>query len=56
MTKLAYIGGGSLFVPSILNGAAQIMRSSAIPYFLGISLYDIDREKAELMAAYGALE
>ncbi|MHB9033806.1 MAG: family 4 glycosyl hydrolase [Anaerolineae bacterium] len=55
MVKLAYIGGGSLFVPSILNGAAQVMRSSPQPYELEVCLYDIKRDKAEPMAAYGAL-
>lgn len=55
MTKLAYIGGGSLFVPSILNGAAQSLRSSDVPYKLDVSLYDIDAAKAAPMAAYGAL-
>jgi len=55
MTKLAYIGGGSLFVPSILTGAAQIMRNSPFSYSLEVSLYDIASAKVAPMAAYGAL-
>ena len=55
MVKLTYIGGGSLFVPSIMNGVAQIMRSGAQPYPVGISLYDVLPEKAQPMAAYGGI-
>ena len=53
MVKLAYIGGGSLFVTSILNGVAQIMRFGAQRYPVEISLYDVLAEKAQPMAAYG---
>lgn len=53
MVKLAYIGGGSLFVPSIMNGVAQIMRAGAQRYPVEISLYDVLPEKAQPMAAYG---
>ena len=42
-------------MPSILNGTGQVMRSSSSMYPLAVCLYDIDRQKAELMAAYGEL-
>jgi alpha-galactosidase/6-phospho-beta-glucosidase family protein len=51
-TKLAYIGGGSLFVPSIINGIAQVMQGSAAPFEVDMALYDIAPEKAARMVAY----
>ncbi|MHB1357565.1 MAG: family 4 glycosyl hydrolase, partial [Anaerolineae bacterium] len=54
MVKLAYIGGGSLFVPSILNGIAQTLRTGA-SFPVEVSLYDVVAGKAQVMAAYGNL-
>jgi alpha-galactosidase/6-phospho-beta-glucosidase family protein len=50
--KLAYIGGGSLFVPSIVNGIAQALRESAVPFAVELALYDIAPERAARMADY----
>ncbi|HZP80049.1 MAG TPA: hypothetical protein VFB21_00300 [Chthonomonadaceae bacterium] len=50
--KLAYIGGGSLFVPSIVNGVGQVMQQSVLPFEAELCLYDIRREKAERMQSY----
>ncbi len=50
--KLAYIGGGSLFVPSIINGLGHVMRQGGLPFAVEIALYDIVPEKAERMRAY----
>jgi alpha-galactosidase len=55
MVKLAYIGGGSLFVPSILHGIAQALRAADRAYPIEVSLYDVQPNKAQLMAAYGEL-
>lgn len=53
--KLAYIGGGSLFVPSILNGLGHVMRRGGLPFAVEVSLYDIAPEKAARMQAYAEL-
>jgi alpha-galactosidase/6-phospho-beta-glucosidase family protein len=50
--KLAYIGGGSLFVPSIINGIAEVMRREGARFEVQLSLFDIQRDKAERMEAY----
>jgi hypothetical protein len=50
--KLAYIGGGSLFVPSIVNGVGQVMQQSVLPFEAELCLYDIRREKAARMQSY----
>ncbi|MGB9596881.1 MAG: hypothetical protein ACPL7B_11425 [Candidatus Poribacteria bacterium] len=49
--KVAYIGGGSIFLPSIINGIADIMRRKG-SFELCLSLYDIYRDKAEIMRQY----
>lgn len=49
--KIAYMGGGSRFVPSIVHGIADSMKSKGL-YDLNISLYDINKERAEYMAQY----
>ncbi len=51
---LAYLGGGSLFVPSIANGLGQVMKESPQPFEVELRLYDIASEKAERMQAYPA--
>lgn len=51
--KLAYIGGGSLFVPSIINGIGQVIARAAEPFEVELSLYDVDPAKAQRMQAYG---
>jgi alpha-galactosidase/6-phospho-beta-glucosidase family protein len=55
MTKLAYIGGGSLFVPSIVNGIARVMLEGSVPFQVELSLYDTVPEKAERMRAYAEI-
>ena len=50
-TKIAYIGGGSRFVPSIAHGIADSMKNEGL-YNANICLYDIDRERAEYIAQY----
>lgn len=50
--KLAYVGGGSLFVPSIINGVARVMKGSKLPFEMELALYDIKPERAEPMRAY----
>jgi len=49
--KVAYIGGGSMFVPSILNGIADCMKKKGA-FDVCVSLYDIQKEKAERMCRY----
>jgi len=54
--KVAYIGGGSLFLPSIFNGLtheAKTLRDAGeeIPF----DLYDLAPERAERMARYAAI-
>ena len=49
--KVAYIGGGSRFVPSIMHGVAHDMQKSGA-YDLHLCLFDIHRERAERMAKY----
>ncbi len=51
--KLAYIGGGSLFVPSVINGIARHMKDTSIEYLVNLVLFDIDLKKAEKMKNYG---
>ncbi len=50
--KLAYIGGGSMFVPSIVNGIGQVMQGSSTPFEVELALYDIYPETAVRMQAY----
>lgn len=45
--KLAYIGGGSLFVPSIINGIGQVIAQAAERFEVELSLYDIDVAKVQ---------
>ena len=49
--KVAYIGGGSMFLPSIINGIADIMGKKG-NFELCLSLYDIHRDRAERMRQY----
>lgn len=49
--KLAYIGGGSLFVPSIINGLGHAMKHGP-SFAVELALYDLAPEKAERMRAY----
>lgn len=54
--KLAYIGGGSMFVPSILHGIARAMKdgvNSAAAFAAEVALFDVQPEKARRMARYG---
>jgi alpha-galactosidase len=53
--KLAYIGGGSLFAPSIANGIGEVLRISSQPFEVELSLYDIRPERAERMRVYAAI-
>ena len=53
--KLAYIGGGSMFVPSVVNGIGEVLRSSPLPFEVELSLYDIRPDKAEPMLRYAEL-
>jgi len=50
--KLAFVGGGSLFVPSIINGIARVMQESKVPFEVELALYDIKPERAAPMCAY----
>lgn len=50
-TKIAYMGGGSRFVPSIVHGIADSMKNRDL-YDVNICLYDINKERAEYMAQY----
>jgi len=50
--KLAYIGGGSMFVPSVVNGCAEVLRTSPLPFEIELALYDVAPEKAQIMRAY----
>lgn len=49
--KVAYIGGGSMFVPSIVNGIAWNMNRTGA-FDVNLCLYDIQPEKAERMCKY----
>lgn len=49
--KVAYIGGGSMFVPSIANGIVWSMQRSG-SFDMNLCLYDIQPEKAERMRKY----
>ena len=51
--KVAYIGGGSMFVPSILNGIADCMKKKE--FNVCVSLYDVHRERAERMRRYAGI-
>jgi alpha-galactosidase/6-phospho-beta-glucosidase family protein len=60
VTKLAYVGGGSLFVPSIVNGIARVLLESSTPFAessgeVELCLFDILPEKAERMRAYAEI-
>ena len=50
-TKVAYIGGGSRFVPSIVHGIAESIKKKGL-YDVNICLYDINRERAEYITRY----
>jgi len=50
--KLAYVGGGSLFVPSIVNGVGTVMKQAPTPFGVEFSLYDVRPEQAGRMQAY----
>lgn len=50
--KLAYVGGGSLFVPSIVNGIGTVMQQAPTPFGVELSLYDVRPERAGRMQAY----
>lgn len=49
--KVTYIGGGSMFVPSIANGIVWSMQRNGV-FDLNLCLYDINPEKAERMCKY----
>ncbi len=53
--KVAYIGGGSLFVPSVINGISKAMKDSNQEYNVELVLFDIAPEKQEPMKDYGDL-
>ncbi len=53
--KLAYIGGGSLFVPSIVNGLGHVMRQGRPPFAVELALYDIALQRAERMRTYAEI-
>lgn len=48
--KIAYIGGGSNFVPSIANGISEMLKKTS--FQVELCLYDIAPDKAERMADY----
>ncbi len=50
--KLADIGGGSLFVPSIVNGIGQTLQKNHCSFEVELCLYDIHPEKAQRMHDY----
>jgi alpha-galactosidase/6-phospho-beta-glucosidase family protein len=52
--KIAYIGGGSRFVPSIMHGIAHDMQKEGT-FDLCVYLFDIRKERAERMARYAGL-
>lgn len=52
MVKLALIGGGSMFVPSIVNGLGRALREMTAPFEAELALYDIRPESAQRMARY----
>ncbi|MEK7395507.1 MAG: hypothetical protein AAB116_01090 [Candidatus Poribacteria bacterium] len=51
MFKVAYIGGGSMFLPSIINGISDTMKKKGA-LDVCLSLYDIHRDRAERMCRY----
>ncbi len=53
--KLAIIGGGSLFVPSIVNGLGEMLRRTQPAFEVELALYDIEPARAERMRAYAEL-
>jgi len=56
MLKVACIGGGSLFLPSIYNGIAReatTLREAGEA--IDFALYDLAPERAERMARYAAI-
>jgi alpha-galactosidase/6-phospho-beta-glucosidase family protein len=55
MAKLAIIGGGSLFVPSIVNGLGETMRRAQAVFEVELALYDVEPARAERMRAYAEL-
>ena len=50
--KLAYIGGGSLFVPSIINGIGRTLQQDGNAFEVELALYDLEPDKAERSRAY----
>ncbi len=50
--KLACIGGGSMFVPSIVNGVGAALLENAVSYEVDIALFDIDANRAVVMSDY----
>jgi len=56
MLKVAYVGGGSLFLPSIYNGLAHEAKAlREAGEGVAFSLYDIAPERGERMARYAAI-
>jgi 6-phospho-beta-glucosidase len=53
--KLAYIGGGSLFVPAVINGISKFIKDSNSQYEVELVLFDISQERQEKMKDYGKL-
>jgi alpha-galactosidase/6-phospho-beta-glucosidase family protein len=51
MFKVAYIGGGSMFLPSIINGVADATKNKGA-FDVCLSLYDIHRDRAERSCRY----
>ena len=56
MLKVAYIGGGSMFLPSIFNGLAHEAKTlREAEERVHFALYDIAPERADRMARYAAI-
>lgn len=53
--RLAIVGGGSQFVPSIFNGLVAAMGQAPRPFAAEVALFDVRQAAAERMARYGAL-
>jgi alpha-galactosidase/6-phospho-beta-glucosidase family protein len=52
MAKLSFVGGGSMFVPSIVNGLGEALRQGGAPFEVELALYDIRPDSARRMARY----
>lgn len=50
--KIAYLGGGSLFVPSTVHGLGRVLQRDNERFAVELALYDIVPAKAERMRAY----